>query len=449
MKIITTSIKDNLFFSEREIKEGNKPENYENSIVNVFDDVEYQTILGFGGAFTESSAYNYSQMSEENKKLFLESYFDKEKGIGYNFGRTHINSCDFSLKSYTYVDNDDKDLKTFDISHEKQYLIPLIKDAKKYINEELILFSSPWSPPAFMKDSSKMIEGGKLKKEYMSSWALYYCKYIKEMKKQGIEIWGLTIQNEPLATQPWESCPYSASDEATFAKEYLIPTLEKEGLGDIKVMIWDHNKERVYDRAKEILSDGYLNDKIFGVAYHWYSGEHFEGLKLVAEVLKKPVICSEFCCSYNMDPVEIAELYSKEMTENINNYMIASCDWNLLLNSYGGPYHNRTYRKEAPSMDPVNGCASPIMYNEKEDKLIFTPSYYYIGHFSKYVKRGAKHIATTKYASKIYATAFKNPNGEIVVVITNPNEKEKVVIRHNGICTEFEMPSHSISTIIL
>lgn len=449
MKIVTTNIKENKLFDITEIEAGNLPESHENSIVNVFDEVKYQEILGFGGAFTEAAAYNYAQMSEENKALVRRAYFDPVEGIGYNFGRTHINSCDFSLAPYTYVTEGDKTLESFDLGQDKKFVLPFLKDALGTVRDELVLFASPWSPPAYMKDTGNVMKGGKLSEEYKTTWAHYYAKYIKAMAAEGVTVSAISIQNEPMAIQPWESCQYSAEDEAEFAEKFLIPALDEEGLSHIKILVWDHNKERVYDRAKKVLRSDLLRERIWGVGHHWYSGEHFEGLKLVYEVLGKQVVCSEFCCGIHTDPLKCAELYAKEICEDLNNYSTAICDWNLILSEIGGPFHNRSYRANSAAMDPDDGCAAPILYNAAKDEVTITPCYYYIGHFSKYVKRGARRIATTKYTADLHVSAFENPDGEKVLVAMNDTDRDReIVVRHNDVCTRTILGAHSIATIL-
>ncbi|MBO5212727.1 MAG: glucosylceramidase [Clostridia bacterium] len=452
MKIITTSIKENKFFEEKEIKMGNLPESHENSIINVFDEIKYQSIIGFGGAFTDSSAYNYSLMSDKNKELVIKAYFDKNDGIAYNFGRTHINACDFAIEPYTYVQDGDKTLDSFDIGYDKKHILPFLKDALKCTKDGIMLFASPWSPPAYMKDNKSVFKGGKLLDEYKDTWARYYAKYIKAMKAQGVEISAISVQNEPLAIQSWESCQYTPEEEAEFAEKYLIPALDGEGLSDIKIIIWDHNKERVYDRAKKILKAPLLKKRVWGVGHHWYSGDHFDGLRLVHEALGKEVLCTEFCSGIYEDPIYIAERYAREMCENLNNFMSASCDWNLILDTNGGPFHNRTSGKKPtdPEFDPKDGgCAAPILYDVENDKVILTPCYYYIGHFSKYIEKGAKRIATTKYTDDLNVCAFENPNGEkIVIILNSTNNIREAVIRHNDVCTRIEIGAHTITTII-
>ncbi|MGO4818604.1 glycoside hydrolase family 30 protein, partial [Flavobacterium sp. W22_SRS_FP1] len=179
--------------------------------ISVFVDPtkKFQTFLGIGGAITDASAEVFAKLSKEKQQEFLEAYYSTKNGIGYSLARTTIHSCDFSTDSYTYVEEGDSDLKTFNIDHDRQYRIPLIKQATA-IAGKLTMYVSPWSPPAFMKTNGTMLQGGKLKREFDQPWANYYAKFIKAYEKEGTPIWGMTIQNEPMATQRWESCIYTA-----------------------------------------------------------------------------------------------------------------------------------------------------------------------------------------------------------------------------------------------
>lgn len=453
MKIIKTIPQKNIYFKEEIIKDGNASSGTEMRVVNVFDEFEYQSVVGFGGAFTESAAYNYSQLTDAQKKAFMEKYFSKEKGIGYNFGRTHINSCDFSLDIYTCVEDGDRELKTFNIERDKKYIIPFIKDALKYCDDELVLFASPWSPPAYMKDNENAVRGGSLKDEYKAVWALYYAKYIKAMAAEGITISAITVQNEPKAAQPWESCYYSADDEREFIENYLADTLDSEGLSNIKIIIWDHNKERVYDRAKKIFVSDKVQKRVWAVGHHWYSGDHFDGIRLVRERFGKVIVSTENCGLISEKPLSLAERYAKELCGDFGNGTGAYCDWNLLLSDQGGPFHNRNDKTTASAgiifEDKSKGCHAPVLFDTDKKELVYTPIYYYIGHFSKYVERGAVRIATTKYTDNLQVCAFKNPDGKIVLVMYNVTDQElPAVIRHNDVCTQLDIEPHSAITAI-
>lgn len=388
---------------------------FENKLINVYEDVEYQEIEGFGGSFTEAAAVTLNAMSPKRREEIIEAYFDIQKGIGYNLCRTHINSSDFSTGNYAYVeDANDIELKSFNIERERKSIIPFIKDAMKVRGENIKLFSSPWSPPAWMKSNGKMNEGGKLKDEYREVWAKYYSKYIQAYAAEGINIWGLTIQNEPKATQTWDSCIYTAEEERDFVKNYLGPVLNEEGLSHVKVMVWDHNKESVYERAKVILTDTEAAKYIWGIGFHWYSGDHFEALDAVHQKYpNKKLIHTEGCRGISEKGIwDTGERYGHDIIGDLNTWTTAWVDWNLLLNEEGGPNHVANY------------CDAPIIADTQNDKIMYESSYYYIGHFSKYIKPGAKRIGCSRYNEKLETVAFKNPNGEIAVIIMNRTEEK-------------------------
>lgn len=408
----------------------------------------FQTFLGIGGALTDSSAETFAKLSAEKQEEFLTAYFDKEKGIGYTFGRTNIHSCDFSSGSYTYVDEGDKDLKSFDIKHDRQFRIPFIKKAIQKAGGKLTMFASPWSPPAYMKTTGTMLKGGKLKPDFAATWAMYYAKFIKAYEKEGIPIWGISIQNEPMATQTWESCIYSAEEERDFLKNHLGPTMKKENLSDKKIIIWDHNRDLIYQRVNTILSDSAAAKYATHIGYHWYEpwsgGEPmFENVRLVNENFPdKPLIFTEGCAdSYDVKKIKswkLGELYGNSMIHDFNNGTVAWTDWNVLLDEKGGPNH------------VGNFCFAPIHGDTITGELIYTNSYYYIGHFSKFIKPGAKRIASSPSRSALISTAFQNPDGKISVVVMNKTDKEvPYFLWIDGKAAEVKSLPHSIQTLVV
>ncbi|MGZ7042348.1 MAG: glycoside hydrolase family 30 protein, partial [Thermoanaerobaculia bacterium] len=227
-----------------------------------------QTILGIGGALTDASAEVFAKLSPAKQQEFLDAHYDPRKGIGYRLARTSIHSCDFSSASYMYVSEGDKALKSVSVDHDKKFRIPFIKRVIAATGGRLTLFASPWSPPAFMKTNNDMLHGGKLRPEFAQSWANYYAKFIKAYEREGIPIWGVSVQNEPMATQTWESCIYSAEDERDFLKNHLGPTMKREGLGDRKIIAWDHNRDLIYQRVSTILADPKAAQYVWGIGYH-------------------------------------------------------------------------------------------------------------------------------------------------------------------------------------
>ncbi len=405
-------------------------------LINIYPEITYQEVQGFGGAFTEAASTTLDKLSKANRDKILKLYFDKEEGIGYNLGRVHINSCDFSLDNYTCVDENDQTLESFQINRYKQSVIPMIKDAKEYNTIEFV--ASPWSPPAYMKTTNMMNNGGKLKAEYFDLWAEYYVKFINAYKEEGIEIQSITVQNEPMATQTWDSCIYTAEEERDFVKNYLGEKMQNIG---VKIYFWDHNKERVVDRAMVMLEDEKANSYISGIAFHWYSGDHFEELEMFHKLYpNKELVFSEGCYEYSlgsMDTIKIGEKYAHDIIGNFNNYCNAFIDWNLILDEKGGPNHVGNY------------CDAPIMADTQKDEVIIHDSYYYIGHFSKYVQKGAKRIGSSKFTNMLETVAFKNPDGSIVSIVLNPTEVDfDFAFRCSGKLIKCKAESHSIATYI-
>ena len=407
--------------------------------LDIYSDLKFQEIYGFGGAFTDSSAINFGKMSDKTKSEFIDLMFDKEKGLGYSFCRSTINSCDFSEKEYTYVKENDALLESFDISHDEQNIIPMIKSAVTKAGE-LFLFSSPWSPPGWMKDSGKMLEGGKLKKEFYPVWAQYYVKFIQEYAKNGVKISGITVQNEPMATQTWESCIYTTNEQILFVRDYLKPAFKKAGLDDVKIMIWDHNKEHLYDCAKAIKAIDGAEECIDGIAFHWYSGDHFDNLRFAHEALPDMFLAaSEFCFGGVNPDWKNALQYATDISGNFNSYMNASCDWNMVLDENGGPYHARR-----------SGCKAVIHYNTAEDSLTVMPHYYAVKHFSAFLEKGAVRLGTSTWTDKISICAFLNPNGDTVAVITSNHLKtQNCLLRFNDFAAKIAVKPKSITTIVI
>ena len=408
----------------------------------------YQTLVGIGAAFTDASAETFTKLPKNKQQEFLTAYFDKEKGIGYSLGRTHINSCDFSSGSYTYVEDNDAELKTFNISHDEKYRIPFIKQAIAAAGGKLPLYVSPWSPPAWMKDNNNMLQGGKLKPEFRQSWANYYVKYINELEARDIPVWGLTVQNEPMAVQRWESCIYTAEEERDFIKEYLGPTLKKAGMQNKKLIAWDHNRDLIYQRASVLLSDPEAAKYVWGIGFHWYetwtgSGMQFENLKRVKEAFpEKELIFTEGCKEkFDLDKIDdwsLGERYGYSMINDFNSGTAAWTDWNILLDETGGPNHVQNF------------CFAPVHADTRSGKILYTNAYYYIGHFSKFILPGAKRIITSSSRDILQTTGFINPDGKIVVIVMNASSEELPYhLWIGGKAAKVISRPHSIETLIV
>lgn len=377
----------------------------------------FQTIVGIGGAFTDAAAETFYKLPAIKRQQLIEAYFDKEKGIGYSLGRTHINSCDFSSKTYTYVEDGDTALKTFSIKQDKVFRIPFIKEAIDAAKGDLTVYASPWSPPAWMKTNGDMLKGGQLKPEFNRTWAKYFVNFIKAYQKEGIPIWGITVQNEPASVQRWESCIYTAEMERDFIKNHLGPVLKKEGLGDKKIIAWDHNRGLLYQRASVILDDAEAAKYVWGIGFHWYTGNHFENVKIVQESYPKVNLiftegCNEAFKYSRMSDWVLGERYGKSIINDFNNGAVGWTDWNIILDENGGPNHVKNF------------CFAPVHGDTKSGELIFTNAYYYLGHFSKFIRPGARRITSATTVDDLMVTAFMNADKSIVVVVMNPSLKQ-------------------------
>ena len=407
----------------------------------------YQTHLGIGGALTDASAETFAKLPRDKQREILDAYFDAQKGIGYTFARTNIHSCDFSSGSYTYVAEGDKELKSFSVEHDRAFRIPFIKQALAAAGGRLTIFASPWSPPAFMKDNNDMLHGGKLKPEFYQAWANYYAKFIKAYQREGVPVWGVTVQNEPMATQKWESCIYTAEEERDFLKNYLGPTMRREGLGDKKIIAWDHNRDLIYQRASTILTDPEAARYAWGIGYHWYepwSGGDpmFDNVKLVHETFPdKHLIFTEGCNdTFDMQRVNewrLGEHYGHSMINDFNNGTEAWTDWNVLLDETGGPNH------------VGNFCFAPLHADTRTGRLIYTNAFHYIGHFSKFIRPGARRIASSPSRSALISTAFINADGKVSAVVMNKGDKEvSYYLWVEGQAAEVKSLPHSIQTLV-
>ena len=407
----------------------------------------FQTILGIGGALTDAAAETFAKLPTAKQDELLGAYFNRTVGISYTLARTNIHSCDFSSASYTYVQEGDKTLQSFSVDHDKQFRIPFIKRALAASGGRLNIFASPWSPPAFMKSNNDMLHGGKLKPEFYQSWANYFAKFIKAYEREGIPIWGLTIQNEPMATQKWESCIFTAEEERDFLKNYLGPTIQREGLAAKKIIVWDHNRDLIYQRVRTILNDPKASQYVWGVGYHWYEpwsgGEPmFDNVKLVHETFPdKHLIFTEGCAdsfkAERLNDWALGELYGRSMINDFNSGTVGWTDWNVLLDENGGPNHVQNF------------CFAPVHANTQTGELTYTNSYYYIGHISRFVQPGAKRIASSPSRSPLLSTGFLNPDGSVAVVVMNKTDKKMTYyLWMDGNAAELESLPHSIQTLV-
>jgi len=409
--------------------------------VNVDASQCFQTIEGFGGAFTEAAACTLYKLPVEKQAAVLQAYFDPKSGHGYTFCRTHINSCDFSSGNYAYdeVAGDHK-LAHFSIDCDRRALLPMIRDAFQAAGGPIKLLATPWSPPAWMKTNGQMSQGGKLKPDCQQTWANYYCRYVKEYGRENIPIWGLSVQNEVEAAQTWESCLYSPEEERDFVRDYLGPTLQREGLTDIQLLVFDHNRDHMVDHARVIYDDPAAAQYVWGTAFHWYVGDWFDNVQRLHEAYpEKHLLFTEGCQEGgpHLGEWDLGERYARSMINDLNRWTVGWIDWNMALDETGGPNHAGNY------------CSAPIMIDTRSGEILHQSSYYYIGHFSRYIRPGARRIVCTSDSDTLETTAFLNTDGQIAVVVLNRTSQSlPFALRFESLSAFTKSLPHSIGTFL-
>lgn len=459
----------------------------ENQVVNLYPEFSYQKMIGFGGAMTESSAYVLSCLSPADRQEALRLYFGND-GCGYTLLRTHIDSCDFALHVYQAEPDSDPDLHAFSIERDRKYIIPALRDAMAFAPGRFSIMLAPWSPPAewktpplFLKnihsenDLRKLLPpelqaeairkqnpvlqslyesfcesvekgtgmrkcGGRLKPAYYAPWAKYLVKYVRAYLDEGIPVRWLSIQNESMAATPWDSCQWTPSQEKEFLQDYLYPEMCRAGLEhDVGIVFWDHNKENLLDFSAEMI-DEKTRSMVSGAAFHFYSGDHFDALRMLHERYPQlDLMATESCFPMSASGSHEEQMegvkYAHDIIGNLNQGMDAWFDWNLYLDEHGGPNHVGNY------------CSAPVMLDGKGG---FMPrsSYHYIRQISHNIQPGAVRIGTTSYSSDLDVTAVCNPDRTISAVILNHADQEKKIhLRLHGRYCQVDVPGWGMAVI--
>jgi glucosylceramidase len=401
----------------------------------------FQTMLGFGGAFTESAAVTWQKLSAPRREDVLRAYFADGEGHGYAMCRVHMNSCDFSLGNYAHVETPgDTELKSFSIARDRQALVPFIKAAQRVAQHPLRILASPWSPPAWMKSNGEMNHGGTLLPQYRQAWARCYVRFIQAYAKEGIPIWGVSVQNEPMAVQTWDSCTYTAEAERDFVRDHLGPELEAAGLGAVNIIIWDHNRDLMVERANVVYADPAAARYVWGTGFHWYVEDNFDHVQQVHDAWPdKHLLFTEGCQEEgpHLGSWDLGERYARSMINDLNRWTEGWMDWNLVLDIQGGPNHVGNY------------CSAPIILDTAADKLLPQSSYYYMGHFARFIRPGARRVLCAASLQDLETTAFVNTDGTIAVVAMNRTHKaQRFELRIDGGRWLAELPARSIATYL-
>jgi glucosylceramidase len=441
-------------------------------VISIDPEEKFQTITGFGGSFTESSAYLLNRLSIGNRKKILEAYFSKN-GANYSLTRTHIASCDFSLSNYTYakVENDML-LDHFTIEDDKEDLLPMIVEAKSISKEGFKIIASPWSCPPWMKDNKKFV-GGKLLPEFNDAFALYFSKYLSAYKNEGVNIWGITVINEPHGNgNNWESTHFSPQELTLFVQNHLGPKLEKDGWSNVKILGYDQNRAGLAEWVDAMYKEDKTAKYFAGTAIHWYEStyDYFPNALQYAhhKAPNKHLIETEGCVDsevphwkddawywkqeatdWGWDWASEKEKhlhpkyapvnrYANDIIGCLNNWVDGWVDWNMVLDVQGGPNWFK------------NWCVAPVIVDIQKDEVYFTPLYYVMSHFSKFMRPGAVKIGCTLNQNDIVATSVKNPDGSIAMVIFNPtNESKTIEIKLNNNKKIISISAKALQTVVI
>ncbi|XP_047486069.1 LOW QUALITY PROTEIN: lysosomal acid glucosylceramidase-like [Penaeus chinensis] len=451
---VITSSRDGLRFSPETLAVQDAPA-ADSVVVRVDHNKEFQTMMGFGGAFTDSAGLNIVKLSEAAQENVMRSYFSPE-GIEYTLCRIPIAGSDFSVRPYSYDDVEgDVALEHFALAEEDDlYKIPFILRAQELTRRPLQLFGSPWSPPAWMKTNGKFNESGELLKEMWQPYSDYFVKFVEAYEAAGIPMWGLTTQNEPLSgfddNWGWNTCGWTAEDMRDWIKANLGPTLEAAGMRRLVLMIDDFNRDTLPWYPKPMLEDPASAQYIDGTAVHWYS-DQWVGPSVMDETQMlfpdKFLLYTEACEGWDApaeDSVRLgqwsrAEKYAHSILENINHFSTGWVDWNMALDMAGGPNWADNY------------VDSPIIINPDADEFYKQPSFYAMGHFSKFIFPGAKRVfSTTVSEEDVEVVAFHETSGRNVLVFHNRGEEAKnlSVADETGTYLNFPIPAKALQTVL-
>ncbi len=400
-----------------------------------------QEIEGFGGALTESAGWALAQLPPERRAEVIRRYFDPKEGIGYTVCRTHINSCDFSLGTWSLDDTPgDLELHDFSLAPMQRWVLPLVHDARAAAGPDFHLLASPWSPPAWMKTNGEMAHGGSLRPECREAWAKFYVKFAQAMQQEGVPLWALTVQNEPAAKQPWESCLYSGAEERDFVRYHLGPALANAGLTNLHLLIWDHNRGPLYSRAAAVYDDPAAAQFVWGAAVHWYLSEDFaQESRVHASFPDKHLLFTEGCWEggVKLGRWDRGERYTRNMIGDLNNWVCGWMDWNIALDISGGPNHTG------------NLCDAPVLVDSKKGEVHYQTSFYYIGQFSRFVRPGAHRIVSTGGPAALKSVAFVNPDHRVVAVVLNETDAAvDFTLAVPGQALACNIPAHAIQTYV-
>ncbi|XP_023245563.1 glucosylceramidase-like [Copidosoma floridanum] len=435
--------------------EGNILNKAKNShVININSNIQYQAIEGFGGAFTDAAGINIKKLSKGSQDNLIRSYFGVD-GSKYNFGRVPIAGTDFSTRPYTYDDvHGDVNLTNFTLSNEDfEYKIPIIKQALE-LNPSLRLVSASWTAPPWMKSNKEYNGFGYLLDDYYQTYANYIVKFLEAYKNNGLEIWAVSTGNEPFTSlvpiSHINTMFWSSRTVSVWIQENLGPTLQQSTSNNTQILVLDDQRVALpwYMINMRRHNPGALK-YVSGIAVHWYTDEYFPAFVLDVthdEFPDKFLLMTEFSVGdrpWEHPKVQLgswsrADRLVKKLFENLSHWVVGWIDWNLALDTTGGPNWVQNY------VDAM------IIVDAEKDVFYKQPMFYALAHFSKFVPRSSVRIHTNSADKSVLSLAFKTPNNEIRVLLYNESDQKKnITIADEKVgYINIEMPEYSLHTLL-
>jgi glucosylceramidase len=402
--------------------------------VRISPERKFQDIDGFGACFTDGTCYLFNELSGQARANLFRTLFDPAE-MGLNVCRICIGSADQAASVYSFDDGDpDPELKRFSIDHDRAYILPMLREARA-VNPNLFLFGSPWSPPGWMKDNGSML-GGCMRRKYMPSYAKYFVRFIRDYEADGVPVQAVTVQNEVDADQQglMPACFWPQDYEADFVRLHLGPEFERSGV-NTEIWIIDHNYN-LWGRAIAELETEGVRKYTKAVAWHGYTGEP-EWMSRVQNAFPDlDMRWTEGSPDHNdPDYMKCWVLWAQKITTILRNSCRSVTGWSFATDENG-----------KPNIGPYP-CGGMITIDSKSHAIYHSGQFWAMGHFSRFVKRGAVRIETEGSAKDLFHVGFRNPNGSLVVVLTNPGSPRITELRLGSKVATVSLPANSVVTL--
>jgi glucosylceramidase len=395
---------------------------------------KFQQVLGFGGAFTDATCYMFNQLAPAaREKLFHELFHPSEMGL--STGRVCVGSSDYSTKLYSYDDGEaDPELTRFSIAHDREYILPMLRQARE-VNPDLFLFSTPWSPPGWMKFNNSML-GGSMRNHYFAVYANYYLKFLQAYAAEGVAVQALTSQNELDTDQDGRmpACIWPQEYEIQFVRDHLGPLLEQSGI-PTKIWILDHNYN-LWGRVLDSLGDEKFAKYANAVAWHGYYGTADMMSKVHDAYPEAEMHWTEGGPDYT-DPGYLTDWckWGGIFSDVLNNWCRSITAWNLALDEYG-----------RPNIGPFP-CGGVVTINSHTKEITRSGQYWGFAHYSRVIRRGARRFQSQSSATGLQQVALENPDGQRVLIVTNPGSARTIELQLANMTASVPVKANSVTTL--